>query len=156
MWPRRRQLELKPFERLQAHWLDTGANVQTTTLTDATVAELERNYDVRLPKDFREYLLQSCPSNENWDQEGTFWWPFDRIKNIPEEYAHEIKNDRVARDAAKYLFFADYMIWCWAWAIACGDNEDRGRIVVVGGSDNFVADSFGQFVDRYINKLSVT
>jgi hypothetical protein len=74
----------------------------------------------------------------------------DRIKNIPEVYPHEIKNDRVARDASKYLFFADYMIWCWAWAIACGDDEDRGRIVVVGASDNFVADSFGQFVDRYI------
>jgi hypothetical protein len=89
-------------------------------------------------------------------RERAFWWPLDRIKNIPEEYAHEIKNDRVARDASRYLFFADYMIWCWAWAIACGDNEDRGRIVVVGASDVFVADSFAQFVDRYTkNALSV-
>jgi SMI1 / KNR4 family (SUKH-1) len=168
MWPLRRrrvaslrfvrgELDLKPFERLQAYWLDTGANVQTTTLNEATVAELEHKYDVRLPADFREYLLQSCPSNENWDQGGAFWWPLARIKNIPEEYAYEIKNDRVARDASKYLFFADYMIWCWAWAIACGDSVDRGRIVVVGASDDFVADSFGHFVDRYTkNELSVT
>jgi hypothetical protein len=57
----------------------------------------------------------------------------------------------VARDASKYLFFADYMIWCWAWAIACGDGEHRGRVAVINGvSDRFVADSFGQFVDRYI------
>jgi hypothetical protein len=62
------KLELKPFERLQAYWLETNANVQTTTLTEATVAEPEHKYDVRIPGDFREYLLQSCPSNENWDQ----------------------------------------------------------------------------------------
>jgi hypothetical protein len=78
---------------------------------------------VQLPNDFREYLLESCPLDDNWDQEATYWWPVDRIRNIPEEYKHEIKNALVARDASTYLFFADYMIWCWARAIECGDDE---------------------------------
>jgi hypothetical protein len=59
--------------------------------------------------------------------------------------------DRLLGGRAKYLFFADYIIWCWAWAIACGDDDNRGRIAVINGlSDHFVADGFGQFVDRYI------
>ena len=63
----------------------------------------------------------------------------------------------IAKDAAKYLFFADYAIWCWAWAIACGEDENHGRVVVISGQDRFVANSFAQFVDLYIeNYLQVS
>lgn len=154
MWPRRKKLSPRPFERLQGYWLDTGSNVQTTTVSEAVVAGLEEKYSVSLPYDFREYLLQSCPVNDNWDQEGTCWWWLDRIKSIPEEYEHKIVNEAVASEAAKYLVFADYMTWCWAWAIACGDDQHRGKVVVINGvSDRFVGESFSQFVDRYIADL---
>jgi hypothetical protein len=163
MWPWRKKptpptaLKPKPFERLQGYWLDTRANVQTTLVSERDVAELERKYGVCLPYDFREYLLRSCPMNEydNVDQRATYWWSLGRIKSITEEYDHKVVNELVARHASKYLFFADYMIWCWAWAIACGDDQGRGKVVVINGvSDNFVADSFGQFVDRYIEDES--
>jgi SMI1 / KNR4 family (SUKH-1) len=161
MWPWRKKLtpptalKPRPFERLQGYWLDTGANVQTNPLSERAVAELERKYGASLPHDFREYLLRLCPVNEylndNCDQRGTYWWSLGRIKSIPEEYEHKVVNELVARHASKYLFFADYVIWCWAWAIACSDDENRGKVVVVNGvSDKFVADSFSQFVDRYI------
>lgn len=143
---------MKPFQRLQRHWLDTGANVRITALGENRVGALEQKYGVILPGDFREYLLQSCPLNGEMDSDTTSWWPVDRIKNIPEEYEHEIKNPTVAGNASTYLFFADYAIWCWAWAIACGDDENRGKVVVINGvSDHFVAGSFGEFIDRYVN-----
>jgi hypothetical protein len=75
----------------------------------------------------------------------------DRIKNIVDEYPHKVTYETIARDASKYLFFADYCIWCWAWAIACGDDENSGRVVVISGRDRFVADSFAQFADLYIS-----
>lgn len=50
----------------------------------------------------------------------------------------------------KYLFFADHLIWSGAWAIACTDDENRGRILIVGGDERFVADSFKEFVDKYL------
>jgi hypothetical protein len=56
----------------------------------------------------------------------TTWWSLDRIKNIVDEYPDKINDETIGRDAAKYLFFADYSIWCWAWAITCGDDENRG------------------------------
>ena len=80
-----------------------------------------------------------------------FWWGLPRILNIPDEYDswQAIKNPDVLANAAKYLFFADYCVWCWAWAIDCSETANRGRIAVIGGSDPFVADSFAEFVDRY-------
>jgi SMI1/KNR4 family protein SUKH-1 len=145
--------QTRPFQKLRRYWVTTGADVQTTTPGESEIALLEQRYDVQLPRDFRDYLLYSCPLSENnMDGELTCWWPLNRIKNIPNEYVHEIKNASVSGNASKYLFFADYCIWCWAWAIACGDDENRGKVVVINGvSDRIVADSFGQFVDRYIN-----
>jgi len=85
------------------------------------------------------------------DNDSTDWWQLARIKNITEEYRCAIRNPIVATNVEKYLFFADYAIWCWAWVIACGDGDDRGRVVVVNGTDDrFVADSFTQFIDRYV------
>jgi len=150
MWLRRKHM--KPFQTLQRYWLRAGSNVQSAPLGEDAVAALEKRYGVLLPTDFRDYLLHSCPSDDNnLDREGTCWWTLDRIRSVPEEYQHKLMNPRVARDASKYRLFADYLIWCWAWAIGCGNDDARGKVVVINGlSDKFVADSFGQFVDRYI------
>lgn len=57
----------------------------------------------------------------------------------------------IAAEAHSYLFFADYSIWCWAWAICCGDGPNRGKVALVGGApDRIVADSFSDFVERYL------
>jgi hypothetical protein len=77
---------------------------------------LAQRYGVRLPDDFRDYLVHSGPANDfGFDQNFTTWWSPARIRNIVEEYEHPIRNEVIATDAAKYLFFADHAIWCWAW-----------------------------------------
>ena len=141
---------MKPHEKLRRYW---GDGVPAVKLEQASVTSLEEKYAIHLPGDFREYLLQSCPANEDaCDNNFTFWWPLKRIKTIAEECdQHAVNNLSVALNAHKYLFFADGYIWCWAWAIACGEDEDRGRIVVVNGiNDPFVANNLAEFVDRYI------
>jgi SMI1 / KNR4 family (SUKH-1) len=144
------QPRLKPYQRLQRHWAATGGHVKTTNHTESEVAALESKYGIRIPDDFREYLLASCSADEDlWDG-FVGWWPLERIKNIPDELPNEAENPQVAANAKTYLFFADYSIWCWAWAIACGDDENRGRVAVISGHDRFVADSFSDFVDLYI------
>lgn len=81
------------------------------------------------------------------------WWGFDQIKNIPDEDASSTypgHEPTIWANVAKYLYFADYMVWCWAWAINCSDDENRGRVIVVGWEDTcFVADSFSELVTRY-------
>ena len=143
--------KLKPYQKLQRYWRDTEARVSTVRLSAQAIDDLERKYGIDLPDDFADYLLHSCPEDDfAVDNNMTSWWPLDRIKSIPEEYQHESSDVTIARDAAKFLFFADYAIWCWAWAIACG-GDNRGRVAVISGRDRFVADSFAQFVDVYID-----
>ena len=145
---------MKPYEKLQRYWRDTNAGVDTVALSEQQLEGLERKYRVRLPDDFRDYLRYSCPGNENWDDNLICWWPLDRIKNIVDEFQHKITDETIARDAVMYIFFADYCIWCWAWAIACGDDENRGRVACISGRDRFVADSFAEFVDLLIRDSS--
>lgn len=141
---------MKPYEKLKRYWIDTDADIDTVALTESQLESLERKYGVRLPDDFREYLLHSCPVEGNFDNDLICWWPLDRIKNIVDEFPHKVTDETIARDAAKYLFFADYSIWCWAWAIACGDDENRGRVAAISGRDRFVADSFAEFVNFFV------
>lgn len=142
---------MKAYEKLQKYWASSNSKVLSGTHSEVAVAALEAQYEIRIPDDFREYLLNCCPQLEcDMDKSLFVWWQFDRIRNIPDEYSYKIENPLVAAESGKYLFFADYCIWCWAWAIACGDNDNRGRIVAIGGGDHFIADNFGEFVDRLI------
>ena len=145
---------MSTLDELRTHWREHRSNDVTLEQLEQRIADLELKYEVRLPEEFRAYLLWSCPTYENWDDELTTWWPVDSIKNIPDEYEYPIENAEIDQEKDVYLFFADYSIWCWAWAINCGDGPNRGRVVVVGQPDRFVADSFGQFIERIIKDWS--
>lgn len=122
----------------------------TSSRFSQEVEALERRYGVRLPDDFKAYLLAQAPAEESCDDWDYIWWPVHRIRNIPDEYEHPVDNAAVAAEAPTYLFFADYMIWCWAWAICCSDSINRGKVAVIGGApDRFVAASFSDFMVRY-------
>jgi hypothetical protein len=115
------------------------------------VERIETRYGIRIPEDFRRYLLEVCTVEERMDDEGTAWWGLDRVCSIPDDYQSEITDPAVAAEANVYLFFADYLIWCWAWAVCCSDGPNRGKVAFIGGMpDGFVADSFTEFVERYL------
>ncbi|MFL9841078.1 SMI1/KNR4 family protein [Sphingomonas sp. ST-64] len=131
-----------PLERLR-RWFERE-EIAIQPASEAELAALESRYGVKLPADFRSYLSAMAPADERMDDEFGTWWPIARIKNVPDEL-----NEK-SPALAQYLFFADHLIWSWAWAIACTDDENRGRIKIVGGDERFVADTFGEFVDRYL------
>jgi hypothetical protein len=139
-----------PHKQLARYWRDSGADIRLGSLNLEAVAALEAKYDVTLPAEFRAYLLECAPEDDQVDQNCTEWWSLRRIKNIPDEYEHALTNTEIEKDAAAYLFFADFMIWCMAWAICCQPGVNYGRVVVISGSDRFAADSFGEFVERYV------
>jgi hypothetical protein len=142
---------LKPYEKLQKFWQLSDAQVAESGASETEIEGLEQKYSIRLPSDFRDYLRHSCPKDEEAGyDDATSWWHLSRIRNIPEEYEHAITDPIIARDSAKYLFFADYAIWCWAWAICCDNGENRGRVAVISGRDRLVADSFTEFAVSYV------
>jgi hypothetical protein len=134
-------------------WIDVPARTAAgLLLAEEDVRALEISYAVSLPEDFREYLLHAAPEHERiWDDGDVLWWPITDIKNVPDEYEHGLEGLISAAHAEKTLFFADFMIWCWAWAICCDDNEHRGKIILVGRSpDKVVANSFTEFAESYL------
>jgi hypothetical protein len=111
-----------------------------------------KKYRVVLPEDFQEFLRLTSPVGEGMDAEMVTWWGFGRVKNIPDEYPHPL-DSIISDDGKKYLFFADYCIWCWAWAISCADDGSRGKVALIAGHthDRLVANSFSDFVQKYLS-----
>ena len=136
-----------------AKWIRADGEARPTRYAQACIDALESRYDIRIPEDFRRYLLEVAPRDEFTDNEMTAWWAAGRIRNLPDEYEHGSNNPAIAAEEGAYLFFADYLIWCWAWAVCCSDGPNRGRVAFIGGRpDGFVADSFSEFVERYLRE----
>jgi hypothetical protein len=81
---------VKPYEKLQRYWAGGETGIHTAAGSEQAVDGLEWKYGVRLPREFRAYLIYSCPADDGLDQDFTSWWSVDRIKNIVDEYAHPI------------------------------------------------------------------
>ncbi len=137
-------------EKLKKYWARTGAGISVSKTPEAEIIKLEQKYGIKIPADFKKYLTECNPNPNNLDEEVTYWWPIQELKNIPEEYQNNILNNQVKKEAEYYLFFADCMVWCWAWAICCKQGGNFGKVVQIGNGDEFVADSFTEFVDFYI------
>ena len=136
--------------KLREWWARTGADVTTWPAPDAAIVPITQRYDLTLPEDFHRYLAMGSPVAENWDDQMGNWWPVGRIKNMPDEYKHALPSF-IPNHGRKFLFFLDYCIWCWAWAISCEEGPTFGKVVLINGTNAaFVADTFSEFVDRYI------
>ncbi len=159
--PKRRDLfavdpSLPAHETLARYWAYGGDHPKPFPAVETAIHDLEQRYGIVLPADFRTYLLHVAPEEDHWDEGDATWWPLSRIHNIPEEYEHPLKNPVVAAMAGRCLFFADYMIWCWAWVICCEEGDFYGKVAVIGSDDRWVADSFTDFVRKYVaDPLSV-
>jgi hypothetical protein len=144
-----------PFAGLQA--LLTRERAIPCPDAGERVAHLEERYGLRIPDDFRHYLLHIAPLQDAVDDEMTAWWSLDRIRNIPDDLTEmngeayqRSTHTEIAAEEGRYLLFADYLVWCWGWAVCCSDGPNRGRVALIGDPDGFVADSFTEFVERYL------
>jgi len=145
---------MRPHEALLQFWLEAENGIDTPHASEAEVAKLEVHFGVRFPEDFRDYLLNAAPRlGESMDKNLTTWWDISRIASEQAINSQPIAIDGDPANPHKYLIFADYMIWCWAWAIACGDTDQRGKIMVLGDSPGIVADNFATFVDFRIEDI---
>lgn len=142
------------YQALSTHWASSDPKTYAQTYAPraegADVEALEERYSLQLPEDFRSYLLSAAPSVTFMDDIGTQWWAPNEIKSIPDECPDGPPgqiNLEIEREKDAYLVFADYLIWCYAWAICCSNGPNRGKIALLGGlPDRFVADNFRDFL----------
>ena len=138
------------YEALRAHWAASNRDSYLRCDTSAEVEALEERYSLKLPEDFRAYLLHAAPSATFMDDLGTQWWAANEIKSISDECPDGPPgqiNPEIELEKDAYLIFSDYLIWCYAWAICCSSGPNRGKIALIGGQpDAFVAKSFRDFL----------
>src|SRR6478752_4078984 len=106
--------------------------------------DIERRYGIRLPEDFKTYLDTRAPSEDFWDDANFVWWSAARVKSLTEECGRdtpdEQRNNEIEEEATRYLVFADYLDWCYAYALCCSEGPNRGKVALIGGRpDRFVA-----------------
>jgi hypothetical protein len=142
---------MKPYEKLLKFWAETSAGISGSPADASDVAQLETRLGVSFPNDFRDYLLHAVPYvGEAMDANMTTWWNISRIASEQDEYAASWPEAQKGNPHG-YIIFADYMIWCWGWAIACGNTEERGKIIVLHEKDRDVANDFATFIDKSID-----
>jgi len=118
----------------------------------AALQYLTQRYQVSLPEDFAAYIGEALPDIDWTDADGIIWWPRERIKSLGEECGavtpDSQRNPDIEAERDKYLVFADYLDWCYAYAICCSDGPNRGKVALIGVEpDRFVASSFLSFVN---------
>ncbi len=138
-----------PHQRLLSHWAALSYS-RIVTHGEREVASLEAHYGLLLPTDFRTYLHQACSTLDDGGQmdDCNAWWGLERIRSVVEE-CDDQSPMTLATDPRKTLIFADHLMWCWAWAMCCDGGPNQGRVMVIG-PDRWVADSFAEFIDRYV------
>ena len=139
------------LHQLQGSWLPRP-QAEATRL----VEQLESRYSVRLPKDFRTYLVEAS-GRTGWCTD-IGWYPIEGIRSLTQvlEGLPEVAtgdeapqlNREVETEADHYLVFADYLDWCgYGYAICCSDSARRGHVAMVHPSPGrFICRSFTTFV----------
>lgn len=84
------------------------------------------------------------------DDYGVQWWSVGAIKSLADECpggSLERGLGVIMAEGNQYLICADFLLWCYAWAICCSDGANHGRIALIGGGpDGFVANDIRTFV----------
>ncbi|UWZ83447.1 SMI1/KNR4 family protein [Occallatibacter riparius] len=135
------------FDRLERHWYPGPARDDSDRQKRATeedIAKFEAEHGVKVPEDFREYLLRFNGIEE--DPEVFRFWPLHELRPV------DLKSFRVP-DRERYFFFADYLIECFYYAIYLGDRPELQNWVVIPCMPRqpFVAVNFTGFIELYLD-----
>lgn len=140
------------LRKLIRYWKSNDKNVQYGPSKEIDVIHFEEKYDLKFPSDFRIYLLEACRKKADMDRDLTTWWPLSDLKKLSDEFKYPLKNPEIGKNAEQFVVFADYSIWCWAWAICCKQGKNYGRVALIYGDGEFVARTFSDFIEIYINE----
>ena len=137
-------------DALQRLWV--GEKPRLSSGGAAAVQAIEGRYGLSMPRDFAAYLGEAAPAGDWTDDRGFTWWDTGRIRSLEEECGSDTpaaqRNAEIEAEPGAYLVFADFLYWCYAYAICCSEGPNRGRVALVGAApDRFVAWSFTEFVN---------
>src|SRR5437773_2776930 len=110
------------WHSLRATWERGGLCVPPGVSSDE-LRDFERRYNVLLPVSMCEYF-QVTNGNGDMGKDGFSFWSLDTVKLVSEELVDPIHTDRL--DYPLCFVFADFLLWCWAYAVQLGPDLKSG------------------------------
>jgi hypothetical protein len=141
--------------KLVGYWKSLNLTV-AAGIEKERVLEFESHYGVVLPADFREYFLDVNGmlqrGGQDCDPNGFAFWPLGHVKSVREEYAEHSTALPEVPEPHVYFVFADYLQWCWAYAIRLYDKPVGSNLIITVGTlkTRVIASSFTEFVGLYL------
>ena len=136
--------------RLGHHWRAQGLEPAPGVSADE-ILRFEAQAGVRLPADLRTYFETfNGLTDSAMDGELISFWPLARVRSVVAELNHQ---EAVAPDGRALYCFADYSIWCNAYAVRLSDvtRAETDVVAVYSGVDLIpVASTFADFLRAYL------
>jgi hypothetical protein len=132
-------------ERVVASWKGSpearprhGAGADVLAAIEARVG--------KLPSDLLA-VLALADGFDGHDRHGFRFWPSAELERVSTYDGGRENRFPLARE---YVLFADYLSWCWAYAVKVG-KPGRGEVILVGSKEPvLVARGFPEFLERYL------
>ena len=137
------------FARLIDYWKIQGLAIAEGA-GESELDEFESREGVRIPNEFRTYLLAVNGMVQDYDSDGNLFafWSLPRIKSVREECPECF----VDETTGNFYAFADFIMWSWAYAVEMSSDPcSAGKVILVGGlRPQMVSQSFAEFIELYI------
>ena len=144
----------KPWNGVFETWLLSDLSIRPGVSEDA-ISVFESKHNVVLPADVRAFFLLADGTGDDMDSHLYRFWPLNEVKLVEDELS-DSRHDTAYGDRLAYpncFIFADYCIWCWAYALKLTTDPDQPAPVyrVTGGEEpgEQMASSFIEFMTKY-------
>jgi len=142
-----------PWKRVIKYWSRCNIAIRPGVSADA-IAAFQSKYHVILPTDVRDYFMATDGTGDDSDDEMYRFWPLAEVKPVHDELGdtqHGSYRDRFAYPDC--FVFADYCIWCWAYAFKLTDDPTQPapvfRVTASDPPGEQMASSFREFMAQY-------
>lgn len=135
---------------VRQQWAEEGI-LPGTPATPAELEAFEARYGVRLPDDARAWFLtlNGVEHGRDGPMDGLYvtFWNLSQVRPVPDEVP-----ERRFPGADRHLVFADYLLWCDAYALRLPDEAGAPTPVVVlgAGAPVEVAPSLTAFLEAWL------
>ncbi len=143
---------LAPLRHLLAKWRDDHV-LPKDGCPVADIEAFQIQSGLNLPQLFVKYLtVANGMGGRGQDPNGFAFWPLRRLARADRELADRTTPIPAFSGAHRFVAFADYLDWSWAYAIG-GDEQSTpdGPVILIGDSKPIpIASTFAEFVGLYV------
>ncbi|MFT5824218.1 MAG: hypothetical protein ACI8ZM_005484 [Crocinitomix sp.] len=145
------------LKKVQGYWSEEMITSQTV-VSKLDLLDFQKNNNVELLDDLKEYFLFLNGTNEKYDANFYAFYDLKQFKNIPDFYKdiqgipnYQLLN-KTLENSFNYFVFADYHIDLFSYAIRLTENKiDNAVFVLCGEKYRQIAGSFSEFLELYLS-----